>query len=119
MGTGLAGFGLFWEEIAAWSEQAGSWMLLVNITPIDWTLGQGVKRRTVEKPRAWLARLVNITYNVGLNAPLEGRLSEGCVWGYKLSGTGGAAGRQVNEITQKTTSGEKNKRLVNITRGVE
>ena len=74
MGTGLAGFGLFWEEIAAWSEQAGSWMLLVNITPIDWTLGQGVKRRTVEKPRAWLARLVNITYNVCLNAPGVGRL---------------------------------------------
>ena len=49
-------------------------MLLVNITPIDWTLGQGVKRRTVEKPRAWLARLVNITYNVCLNAPGVGRL---------------------------------------------
>ena len=80
-------------------------MLLVNIIPIDWTLGQGVKRRTVEKPRAWLARLVNVTYNVGLNAPLEGRLSEGCVWGYKLSGTGGAAGRQVNEISQKIPFG--------------
>ena len=49
MGTGLAGFGLFWEEIAAWSEQGGSLMPLVNIIPIDWTLGQGVKRRTVEK----------------------------------------------------------------------
>lgn len=48
MGTGLAGFGLFWEGIAPCSEQAGSWMLLVNIIPIDWTLGQGVKRRTVE-----------------------------------------------------------------------
>ena len=49
MGTGLAGFGLFREGIAPCSEQGGSWMLLVNIIPIDWTLGQGVKHRTVEK----------------------------------------------------------------------
>ena len=49
MGTGLTGFGLFREGIAPCSEQGGSWMLLVNIIPIDWTLGQGVKRRTVEK----------------------------------------------------------------------
>ena len=31
---------------------------------------------------------------------MEG-LWEGCVWGYKLSGTGGAAGRQVNEFLRK------------------
>ena len=50
MGTGLAGFGLFREGIAPCSEQGGSWMLLVNMIPIDWTLGQGVWRRIVEKP---------------------------------------------------------------------